>query len=123
MTDIPLNIPLVGQPAQAQPIGHGHLYRTINCSNCGAQQKAGAVLSNGGMCISCNTETCAFCGCTTLRACIHPDFPNGEYTCKWQAEGVCDFCHSIIAEEMYLVASGRAEIVRARYAEPLIATV
>jgi hypothetical protein len=108
-------IPIVGEK---EIIGHRNPKRVVECSFCESPQKVGDLVKKGGMCLNCETPLCAYCGCSEMRGCVHEDFPNGEYTCGWQAQGVCSFCHYIIAEEMYLIATKRESVVRERYPEP-----
>jgi len=89
--------------------------RSISCSSCGIKQTVQFAVENNAHCGSCNDRLCVFCGCTEAAPCVHPGFPRGDYVCGWYDAGVCDFCHFILAEEAYLIATDRADQVAAKY--------
>jgi hypothetical protein len=85
------------------------LNRLVECSSCRIQTSVYDLAAGEGLCRSCGSQLCSFCGCTDQRACIHPEY---GYPCSWYDAGVCDFCHWEIAEANFIALTEGPDHIR-----------
>jgi len=94
----------------AAPTGfHPH---PVPCRNCGTILQATYAKANGFKCPQCLAPACYTCGCTETSACVlglvsADGALSTEHVCGWAFPGMCTFCYSTAAYELYMRATGR----------------
>lgn len=89
--------------------------RPIQCANCQQPCRVLDAAAEAGHCPRCKIALCVFCGCNDEMACLHPDFPGGEYRCEWASDGTCTFCHYVLVEELFWKETGQTDKIAKRY--------
>jgi hypothetical protein len=80
---------------------------------CGVVLQATYAAENDFRCPNCLALVCYTCGCVENHACTKTVTTADRaravtYTCGWAEAGICSFCYSRAAYELYQEATGRA---------------